>query len=224
MDSLDDDIKAIQEYFPEYSHEIEVPYQPNYTPSSYTPSIPPPSVTLIPPPPPPVVLQPVQQPPTPTSKPVKMTPTASVGKTLKRKPAPAKKPRVKKPKVERSSSSESDVIPTKVKKSIVDSAKKRVKEAIANDGDVEYEPGSNKSRTNWPWLFTIEKALRFSLCDNCVKMYLADEKKVNELDGGYIMVTMVLCPKCIDGNNDAKRAYKNAFGKQWSKSTQWSRR
>jgi hypothetical protein len=223
MDSLDEDIKAVQEFFPEYSCEIEIPYH------SLIQQPPPPPPPLPPPPPflfqPPDVVQLERAPPHP-----EMTPPTSVGKTLpapkrKRKTTPTKESSKRPKKVERrSSSSESDVNgpPPKVKKAIVDGARKRVKEALANDGEVEYEIGSNKNRSNWPWLWTIEKGLRFSLCDNCVKLYLKDEKKVTELESNYIMVSLVMCPKCIDGNNNAKRAYKEAFGKPWNKSS-WRR-
>jgi hypothetical protein len=85
----------------------------------------------------------------------------------------------------------------------------RLAEVEANNGEVTYEP-----KTKYGWLFTIEKSLRYTLCDNCVKLYLKDEDKITEFENGYVMLNLMLCPSCISANNDVKRAWKHGFGKK----------
>ncbi len=53
--------------------------------------------------------------------------------------------------------------------------------------------------------------LHFYMCPVCVEFYMNDRSKVTELGSGFEMVTAVLCPNCVRGNNEMNAARKELF-------------
>jgi hypothetical protein len=155
-------------------------------------------------------------------KPEIMTPKAPVKRTRKASTEPTRRRKVaEKPEANKSSNESGDEgeneVASMMKNAVAKRAKtvqQRLAEVNANNGEVTYEP-----KTKYGWLFTIEKSLRYTLCDNCVKLYLKDEDKITEFENGYVMLNLMLCQSCVSANNDVKRAWKHGFGKKWEGGT-----
>jgi hypothetical protein len=94
---------------------------------------------------------------------------------------------------------------------LVQSIKKRLADMETNGGQVD----ESKPRSPYYWLFTVERSLRYSLCESCTKIYLKDEEKVTELDNGYVMLNIMMCPDCAKSNIEVKQAWKHGFSKKW---------
>lgn len=71
-------------------------------------------------------------------------------------------------------------------------------------------PDSVPFEQQWQ-LFALDKCLRFYLCSDCIQFYINDFAKVLQLGGGYRMLTLVLCPQCVIGNNQVKSTTKMHF-------------
>jgi hypothetical protein len=148
-----------------------------------------------------------------------MSPKAPIKRSRKTSTAPARRRKldVEKPTAKSTNGEESNGDTESADSMLKRAVEKRVKnvqerlaEVDANNGEVNYEP-----KSKFGWLFTIEKSLRYTLCDNCVKMYLKDEDKITEFENGYVMLNLMLCPSCVTANNDVKRAWKHGFGRKW---------
>lgn len=96
-------------------------------------------------------------------------------------------------------------------------AKQRAKTTEQRLADLEngVESYEFNPKSVYYWLYTIERSLRYSLCDKCVSYYLKDNDKISELANGYVMLSLLLCPKCAMANVEVKRAWKHGFGKPW---------
>jgi hypothetical protein len=90
---------------------------------------------------------------------------------------------------------------------------RRLDNFVASGGRVEVLQSPQSLLT---FLFTLEKNIRFSLCDTCIKLYLTDSKKIQPLQNGYYLLSLALCPQCAYGNSESKRVYKQTFAKQWN--------
>lgn len=151
-------------------------------------------------------------------KPEIMSPKPPVKRTRKASTEPTRRPKASEKQPMPKSCDETgeegaNEVESMMKSAVTKRAKnvqQRLAEVEANNGEVTYEP-----KTKYGWLFTIEKSLRYTLCDNCVKLYLKDEDKITEFDNGYVMLNLMLCQSCVSANNDVKRAWKHGFGKKW---------
>ncbi len=134
--------------------------------------------------------------------PVKAPPAKRQRKTVAKSTSPSAEPEQK---------LELDALVKQAVEKRVESIQKRLADMETNGGQLD----DSKPRSPYYWLFTVERSLRYSLCDSCTKIYLKDDEKVTELENGYIMLNIMMCPECAKANIEVKQAWKHGFSKKW---------
>ncbi len=84
-------------------------------------------------------------------------------------------------------------------------------EAELQNTDAPVYEDDNIGFPDYAFLFAMERSLRFFMCQACVDFYFNDYGKVAGIGGGYKMLTLVLCPSCVVGNNGLRRFARDNF-------------
>lgn len=82
--------------------------------------------------------------------------------------------------------------------------------------DMENAPSYDGMDAHWH-MSTMERMLRFHLCNNCTGRFFSDNNKITHLGGGFRMLSFVLCNSCTAGNNELKKVYKQQFPSEYKK-------
>ncbi len=93
----------------------------------------------------------------------------------------------------------------------------QVESALLN-ADVNLDEAGQHSWQDRQFLYVKEQGVKVRMCSDCTRFYFTDKGKVQSLGADYAMLTFVLCPSCVEGNNECNRLYKAHFG--WKKEQQ----